>query len=459
MPLEELEAERFGFVVRLPDTDTDYDDAELFIQTFYSLLPTNTRVNFRRSPPITNISLNTGQRGTRVVITGERLLGFGEGTVELNQVLIGSSYAEIDSNNLTHISARVASGVPGSNAILVNTTQTISGNRYNGPYTSSNSLWTQLEDGVVSEIIPPAAQTNGTVRICGERLLGGGVSIDSITLADQQVETFGEVVAEGGSLECIEVRVPNISSPEDVPPGGVRIESDTGAIVESFSNVSFTYAIITDITPSQGQVGTEVTISGIGLLSGYPDLSPTVSLAGTEATVLSNSSERIVVRVQDPETTGSGELNLFNIAGDTVVTVTRDGAELSVSLADSWQYLEPGTIEAVQPVFGQFGTRITLTGTNLLGYGSSLREVRIDGSPAEIMSESNSEVVINAPDIETIGFVNITLEANNGALVSLEGAFEYRPRGVITDLNPPSGQNGTFGESITKLPTHITTQL
>ena len=450
--LQELQADSVSFIVRLPDTDRDYDNVELFIQTFYSLLSTNARVNFRRSPPITSLSPSRGQRGTTVVIVGENLLGNGEGDIEFSRVLIGSSDAEVDSrSNSTHIFARVVSGVPDSSTVTVNTTQTISGGEYDGPYTYSDSLWTQLEDGVVSEIVPPAAQISSTVSVCGERLRGGGTNVVSITIADQDVENHGVVVASG-ALECIEIQVPSVSSPEDVPPGGVTIESDTGAIVESLPSISFTYAVVTNVVPTQGQVGTEVTISGIGLLSGYPTLSPTVFLAGVGATVVSFTSERIVVRVQDLEMgSASGSGNSTNSTGDTVVTVTRGSTEFSVSLAGSWEYLDPGTIQLVQPDSGQFGTRVTLSGTNLLGYGSRLREVRVDGSSAEIVSETDSEVVIDAPDIQTLGRVDIILESNNGALVSLSEAFEYRERGVILGLDPASGQNGTFGESLTEI--------
>ena len=452
--LEELQATSLSFVVRVPDTNVDRDNSELSIQTFYSLLSTNTRVNYRRSPPINGISPSRGQRGTRVVISpieGESLIGFGFGDIVLSRVLVGSSDAEIDTDrsNETHIYARVSSGTPGSSAISINTTQTISGTDYEGPYTYSDSLWTQLEDGVVSELVPPAAQINSSVRICGERLLGGGSNIASITIAGEEVGYFGRVLSAGDSLECIDITVPEVSNPESVESGGVTVESDTGAIVESENGVSFTYAVVTDVTPSQGQVGTEVTISGVGLLSGYPGTQPTVSLAGVEATVVSSSPETIVVRAQDPNDlffSGSGSSGPLNSTGDVVITVAPDDTEFSVSLSESWEYLESGVIQLVQPYFGQFGTRITLSGTNLLGYGSGLREVLVGGSLAGVVSESNSVVVIDAPDIGNLGRVDIVMESENGALVELEDEFEYRERGVISGLDPAFGQNGTFGQ-------------
>ena len=449
--LQELETLHNSFVVRLPDTDTDFENSEIFIQTFYSNLSTGESVNFRRSLPITAITPTQGQRGTRVIIEGENLLGFGFGDISLNRVVIGSSEAEIDisRSNSTHIYTRVDSGIPGSSLVAVNTTQTISGTDYDGPYTYSSSLWTQLEDGVVSQIVPPAAQINTTVRLCGQRLLGGGTSIVNITIAEQEVEYFDQVMQTEGSTECIEVRVPDVMNPEDIEPGRVMIESNTGAVVETLSNISFSYAVITSVSPGRGQVGTEVTITGIGLLSGYPDLLPTVSLAGVEATFVSSSSETIIVRAADPSAIfGSGGSGLVNTFGDVVVTVTQNNTDFHVCLPSSWEYLELGVIQLVQPDFGQLGTRITLTGTNLLGYGSGLREARVGDTPAEVVSEADDVVVINAPDVLNLGRVGIVLESDNSAIVQLDSAFEYRARGEITSLNPTVGQNGTFGESI-----------
>ena len=392
-----------------------------------------------------------------MVIEGENLLGNGHGVIRFSRVVVGTNEAELDltQSNSTHIYSRISSGDAGSTRIIVNTTQTIESEDYDGPYTFSDSLWTQLEDGVITEIIPPAVQAGGTLRMCGERLLGGGSSVASITIAEQSVNAFGNVEPNPDSSsppECIEASVPDVADPGSVVTGGVVIEADTGAIVES--TVEFTYAVITDVDPNRGQLGTEVAISGIGLLSGYTDLEPAVYLSGIEATVISASSDSIVVRVEDPTNEsasfeGSGEpplSDIYNVTGDIEIVVTRDEPEFTLTLADGWTYLEAGVIQVVQPEFGQVGTRITLTGENLLGYGSGLGEARIGGLAANIVSDNDTLVVLDAPDIQGTGQVSIVLESVNGALVRLDDAFEYRERGVISNLDPPSGQNGTFGK-------------
>ena len=454
--LQKFNADRLGFVVRFPDTNVTFPASRFSIQTSYSLLTSiGDSVLFRESPPITSISPTLGQRGTRVVIEGDNLEGYGEGTKNISRVVIGGSPANISYYNATHIFARLNSGVPNSTSIRINTTQTISrlvNDVFDGPYTYSNDLWTQLEDGVVTELLPPAAQIGKTLTICGERLLGGGNIVIAMSIAGQTVVIFSELRPNqnsGEASECINATVPDIPNPQDRVSGSIVIEADTGALVESLNNTTFTYANITSINPTQGQVGTEVTITGIELLSGYSDLEPTVYLADIEATVLNASGDTVLVRVEYPgifRSSGSENFLSPNKTGDVVVTVTRDDQNYNVSMSDGWTYLVVGVIEQVKPDFGQIGTRINITGI-YLGYGSNLRQALIGNATATIVSHTDTVVILDAPDVPFLGFVDIVLVSDSGARVSRDQAFEYRERGIITGLNPSSGQTGTIGIS------------
>lgn len=450
-------ATRRGFVVRFPDTNVTFPATEISIQTFYSLLTiSGVDVMFRKAPPITSVSPSMGQRGTRVVIQGEDLLGYGEGIKNISRVEVGGSPANISYWNATHIFARLNSGTANSTSIRINTTQDISrlDKVHDGPYTYSNNLWTQLEDGVVTELLPPAAQIGEVLSICGERLLGGGNNVTTISMAGQMVVIFSEVRPYqnlGRPSECITATVPDIPNPQNIVNGSIVIEADTGALVESLDNTTFTYAHITTINPTQGQVGTEVTITGIELLSGYRGLTPTVYLSDVKATVINASRDTVIVRVENPspfQPTGSGNFLSPITTGDVVVSVTRDGQDYNVSMSDGWTYLEAGVIEQVEPGYGQIGTRITINGTNLLGYGSNLSQALIGNITATIISNTDTIVVLEAPDIPVLGFVDIVLVSDNGARVSREQAFEYLEKGTITSLNPSSGQIGTRGKSI-----------
>ena len=455
--LEKLAADALFFTVRFPDTNTTTLMASLVIQTFYSQLTTDTGIVDYFIPfPIANITPTQGQNGTIVDIRGDNLLGRGNGVIELQRVVVGSSEADILESGQTRIQARVNSGTPGSRNIMINTTQTLDSQSYNGPYTYSNTLWTQLEDGVVSELIPPAAQGGVNISIVGERLLGGGNEITTLTIAGQNVTIFTSVPISDGPSEYIEALIPESADPVS---GGVVIVTDTGAVVLSSPNIIFTYAAITSITPSQGQVGTQVVITGTQLLSGY-DLEPVVSLSGIRATVISYDQSTVVVRVEDPSAqtmSGSGADISPNTTGDVTIVVTRDDQSFTVSSPGGWTYLEAGVITEVQPDFGQYGTEVTISGTNLFGYGTELMRALINGTDAMIVSQDDSVVVLTAPDVPTVGRVDIVLVSDTGAEVRREAAFEYRERGVIESANPPSGQNGTYGKTSTHTHTHTHT--
>ena len=445
--LQTLRASDVSFAVRFPDTNTSILE-ELTIQTmFYEYTIPNTQVDFMTPVPIDSITPNTGQRGTRVQIRGSNLLGIGDGIIIITEVYVGGSRANISSQNSMLVEARVNSGIPGSTSIRINTTQTIeySFNReeltFDGPYTYSNNLWTQLEDGRVLEVIPPARQIGKNVTICGVRLLGGGNEVRYLRLANQNVSVFSDIFSG-----CIEAVVPEVPNPESGISGGVLIEADTGALVESSSDVQFTYAAITSISPNDGQVGTRVTISGVELLSGY-DTKPRVYLSDIVASVESYSSESIVVRAGDPSDgfeSGSGfDLDpIINVAGNISIVVN---AIYIVCATRQWTYLEAGEITNVEPLFGQYGTQITLQGTNLFGYGSNVNDAFIGNESSTIVRRSNEEIVLRAPNISTLGLVDIRLISNTGAEVRREEAFEYRQRGIISSVTPTSGQNGTYG--------------
>ncbi len=59
-----------------------------------------------------------------------------------------------------------------------------------------------------------------------------------------------------------------------------------------------------------------------------------------------------------------------------------------------WQYVEPGIIDTVQPSLGQVGTGVTISGSRLLGGGSSVVSVILSGVAASaVWSDPNSQVV------------------------------------------------------------------
>ena len=449
-------------IARFPNFDGTTATASFVLSTQYQQFALQRSLNFELLRPgtIASITPSQGQRGTTVTIRGQKLLGEGD-FISLSRVLLGQIEAEItgSSQNSEVIEIRAgASGTPGNVSLTINTTHAFPRETvlFPGPYIYLENAWVQLEDGVVRDIIPPAAQPGRTVLLCGDRLLGGGSTISTLLLAGETLSVFNSTPSAltsstSISQECITAAVPTPTAAGIT--GRVTLEANTGALVESTNN--FTFAVITSIMPQRGQPGTIVTISGVALLSGYNTAMPTVYLSGVQATLMSYSSTSIVVRAASPPApVGSGMMttldDLFGMTGDINIVVDANITNLttfSVSMESSWTYLAPGEITSISPSFGQFRTRIVINGTNLLGYGSSLVNATIGGVNAIIVSSTASQVVLLTPDMgPSQQNATIALFSDSGAVIMGENLFDYRERGVVVSTDPSQGQNGTYGE-------------
>ena len=344
-----------GFVARFPNFDIAAVGQSMRILTQYQEFNTFQQFELRQPGMITDIRPRQGQRGTNVVITGSRLLGDNSEVSGVSgvEVRLGDTVANVTQASDTTVQVRANSGTPGNGAtVRINTTQILqdlsTDLSFDGPYTYLVNAWTQLEDGIVANIVPRAAQPGKNVTLCGDHLLGGGVEIDRVTLAGQIVTEFSPIpftpvdnLTSAGS-ECISIELPSVQIPDGGISGIVTLVADTGAIVDS--NQTFSYAEIRTISPMQGQFGTRVTITGVSLLSGYDSATPEVYLSGVRANVLSSNSSTIVVQAQMPP-----ELNLWFSMGlqHGPVEIVIDGPfslTFNVSINSAWMYECPGEI-------------------------------------------------------------------------------------------------------------------
>lgn len=440
------------------------DGANIVVATQYQRFDLPVSLTFRLQRPgmITSVVPPRGQRGTMITITGQRLLGAGS-FISLSRITLGGTEAQIiDSrNDGTSIEIRAGrGGTPGNVSLTINTTHMFAQETspFNGPYIYLENAWTQLEDGLVRDIVPPAAQPGKTVLLCGDRLLGGGTSLDTLLLAGQATSQFNMTPSALSSPstvseECIMAVVPTpIGS---MVSGSVLLMADTGALIESVNH--FTFASINSVMPTSGQPGTIVRIRGVALLSGFDTSVPTVYLSGIQAEVRSYNSTTIEVRaVTPPEPQGSGLMgtldNRFGTPGDVSIVVSANFTSptlFSVSVESRWTYLTPGEIASISPNFGQFRTRIRINGSNLLGYGSSLERATIGGVNVAIESVAESQVILLTPDLgSSRRNVTIILFSDSGATIRGENLYEYREPGIVTSTTPASGQNGTYSEYI-----------
>jgi len=143
---------------------------------------------------------------------------------------------------------------------------------------------------------------------------------------------------------------------------------------------AWTYAVVDSITPSSGQTGTIVTIAGIGLLAGGNVVANT-TLAGVLASSIVSASDTQIVVVAG----ASG----VSVSGPSIVSTNggqvRSQAGISNQFSATFAYQTPGAISTIVPSQGQAGTLVTISGTQLFGYGSGVANVTLAGVAATVV--------------------------------------------------------------------------
>jgi mucin-19 len=178
--------------------------------------------------------------------------------------------------------------------------------------------------------------------------------------------------------------------------------------------------VITDVSPSSGQVGTVVEIAGERMLGGAESLS-TVTIGGVDADVSFESDSSIIVIA------ASGN------SGVSDIIITADTGAL-VTLVGGFTYLAEGEISLLSPARGQFGTMVSIYGSNLLGGGFEIASLTLNGIvPAEITSFTNDVIKIRA-GVSDPGVGTVRIVSNTGSVVELEASFTYDVGSDITDV-------------------------
>lgn len=188
--------------------------------------------------------------------------------------------------------------------------------------------------------------------------------------------------------------------------------------------------LFTSTEASRGQIGTRVTIQGTKLLGSFGGTSIIdITLAGVPAAITQgNSSDAIIVVAQ--RGTGRGEITVI---GDSGATAVRE---------DAWIYLEEGGITSFSPATGQLGTVVTMSGSHMLGGGTTVSEILFGSAAATIVSASDIELVAAVP-AQAAGSVPVTVTVDTGATVQSVLQRTYAEQGAVPSTDPASGQHGT----------------
>ena len=283
----------------------------------------------------------------------------------------------------------------------------------------------------IDSVTPSSGQYKTAIDIAGSGLLGGGDSIDSITLADVDVLS---IASESDSL--IQV----VADMSGAATGDIIITANTGAVTTRVDGWGYVaVGAISGASPNSGQVGTEVTIGGPGPMNGGKTIA-SVLLGGTEVCqIVSYYDAAVEVVVAAADASEDSDIVMY---ADT---------DAAISQAGGWTYNEEGEISSVDPGNGQGGTLVQIDGERLRGGGGAVVTVTLAGVEAELLTETDTKVEVQAA-IGDAAAGHIVLTSDSGALVTLENGWTYSEAGVVDSISPACGQLNTkvtiFGSAL-----------
>ena len=370
------------------------------------------------------MSPNTGQDGTRVSITGTDLLGGGS---LIDSVTFGGVSVSLDGCGTAGCNSEVLVVDVGGGAVGTAVDVVLTSNT--GSRVTALAAWTAVQAGAVSTVTPAFGQVGTRVVISGSNMLGGGSSIISVNLGGLEV---GAITVDNSDTE---IHVVSVSGDSGAAAGdSIVLVADSGAITTQAG--VWTYISpgdVTSVSPSEGQFGTVVTISGSNLLGGGTDFS-SIMLAGIEVGgVGAYSDTDIEVIVAEPTAAS---------VGDVVITST-SGAQVTES--NGFSYLTQGVLQDVVPASGVGGTVVVITGERMLGGGTTSDAVTFGSLLVEryiSVTDSRIEVAVAVSATSTVGS-DIVIISDTGAVTLLPGAWDYLSAGVIGSVSPSSGQFNT----------------
>ncbi len=352
------------------------------------------------TPSITSLTPSTGAVGSSIVIAGSNFNPQGTGSaVTFN----GVQATTITSWTNTSITATVPSGATTGNVVVTAA----------GGVASPGSNFTVTPPPTITSVTPSLGAVGASVVIAGSNF---GPSIGN-----------GNVKFNGTSATSI----PNWSATSitaTVPSGattGNVVVTAAGGVASAGSNFTVVPApVITDLSPTTGAVGAEVSIAGANF--GATQGSGSVTFNGTAATPTSWSASTIAVPVPSGATSGNVVVNASGVASN--------GLNFTVVPAPS--------ITSLSVTSGHVGDPVTITGTNF-GATEGSGTVSFNGTDdATPTSWSSTSILAHVPVGATSGNLVVSASgvASNGINFTVTEALG------ITAVSPTSG---VVGEVVT----------
>ena len=335
--------------------------------------------SFVVAPRITSFSPSTGAVGAGVTINGANLAA-------ASSVTFNGAAAAITTNTQVKITATVPAGA---------TTGRIAVTTAPGTATSATDFTVRLTPAI-SSFSPGSGAVGVTVVITGTNF-GGATSVKLNGVAAPFTVNSGTQIT--------------MTVPGNATTGPIAVTTPGGTAT---SGTSFTVAPrITSFTPTNGVIGTSVTINGANFTG-----TSTVTFNGTAATTVTvNTPIKITTTVPAGATTGK-----------ISVTTPADTAISSGSFA-----VKPA-IGGFTPGSGAVGAQVTINGTGFTGATS----VKINGfSAAFTVNSGGTQITMTVPGNATTGLIAVTTRAGTARSAT---SFTVAPR--ITSFSPAHGGIG-----------------
>jgi hypothetical protein len=337
-------------------------------------------------PTITSIAPTTGAIGSTVTITGTNLTG--ATLVTLN----GTSVTGFTVVNNTTITFVVPTGATSGN-IGVTTP--------GGTATSSGSFTVTVAAPTITSFTPTSGVVGATVTITGTNFTGAtaltlnGAAVTGFTVVNATTITF--VVPTGATSGTIAVTT----------PGG------TATSATSFT-VTVPAPTITSFTPTSGNVGATVTITGTNF---------------TGATALTLNGAAVTGFTVVNATTITFTVPAGATSG-TVAVTTPGGTATSTG---TFTVTVPPTITSFTPTSGVVGATVTLTGTNFTGATA----LTLNGVVVTSFTVVNATTItFTVPAGATSGTIAVTTPGGTATSTGTFTVTSPNPVPTITSLSP-----------------------
>lgn len=167
---------------------------------------------------------------------------------------------------------------------------------------------------------------------------------------------------------------------------------DATGNITSIARFTSTQVSIIAVTPDSGPVQSDVTIYGTGFSTTATQ--NVVTFNGTQATVVSSTSNAIVTEVPSGATTGT-----VSVSTPTGSASSKSPFTVVVSQSPS--------ISSFTPTIGAAGGALTINGTNFQKSAAS-NTVRLNGTIAAVSSVSSSQIQTSVTTGATSGHISVT---------------------------------------------------